>query len=110
MYGKCPHIFCTDVHEVLLFPVVNAVNFLILGAMLFILDHAPFMMACLMLVMCLVFTSYRMFLLCKTAFTLQYQIRVPLRCIPVFLASSRIVNRRKMVCPFGRVYSNVQLL
>jgi len=46
---KVSSIFCTDIHEVLLLPVVNAVNILILCEMLFILDHAPCVMACLVL-------------------------------------------------------------
>ena len=40
--------------EVLLLPVVNAVNFLILGEMLFILARAPFLVAFLVLVVYLI--------------------------------------------------------
>ena len=54
MYRKCPHVFRTDMFEVLLPPVVNAVHFLILGEMLFILARAPFLMAFLVFVVCLI--------------------------------------------------------
>lgn len=72
MYRKCPRVFCTDVSEVLLLPVVNAVRFLILGEMLFILARTPFLMVFLVLVVYLIVHFIRFFLP-------QYQIPVPLR-------------------------------
>jgi hypothetical protein len=72
VYRKCPRVFCTDVSEVLLLPVVNAVRFLILGEMLFILARTPFLMVFLVLVVYLIVHFIRFFLP-------QYQIPVPLR-------------------------------
>jgi hypothetical protein len=60
------------VFEVLLLPVVNAVHFLILGEMMFILARAPFLVAFLMLVVYLIVHFVGLFLP-------HYQIRFPLR-------------------------------
>lgn len=101
---KCPHVFCTDMFEVLVLPVVNAVHFLVLGEMLFILARAPFLMAFLVFVVYLIVQFIRFYFFTAVPDALSFALNSSFSCI------SAHCNSTQDVCVFGRVYSDVQLL